>query len=257
MEQDVSLPFGRIRSMSRTAFAVIVLAMLSLTRAAGAQAPGLDRFVVAKSDPFLTTVGRATVKVAPDRAFVTVATEALAASPGAAQQQIARSMTAVRAAVKAAGIPDEAVKTLAYGLQEEADYQNGKRVPRGYRARNTIEVRLDDIARVGDVIDASVKAGANAVTDIRFDVKDRAAVERDALKRAVADAKARADAMAAGAGVTLGAIIRIDETGQAVPLPRPIETVRVRAMAADVAETPVSAGEIEVEATVNLTVAIK
>jgi uncharacterized protein len=243
--------------MSRTAL-FLAIAILSLTRTAGAQdTSGPNGFVVARPDPFITTVGRATVKTAPDRAFVTVATEALAASPGAAQQQIARSMTAVRAAVKATGVPDDAVKTLSYGLQEEADYQNGRRVPRGYRARNTIEVRLDDIGRVGDVIDASVKAGANAVTDIRFDLKDRAAVERDALKRAVADAKSRADAMAAGAGVALGPIVRIDETGQMPPVPRPMEAVRVRAMAADVPETPVSAGEIEVEATVTLTVSIK
>src|SRR3954468_15250577 len=127
----------------------------------------------ARPEPVIVTVGHATVKVPPDRAFVTIAPEAAAASPGAAQQQIARSMTAVRASLKTAGFPDDAVKTLAYGLQEEVDYQNGKRVPRGYRARNTIEVRVDDIARVGEVIDASVKAGANAVNDIRFDLKDR------------------------------------------------------------------------------------
>jgi uncharacterized protein YggE len=210
-----------------------------------------------KSAPTIVTVGRSTVKVAPDRAFVTVATEALAASPGAAQQQIARSMTAVRAAVKAAGIADDAVRTVAYGLQEDADYQNGKRVPRGYRARNTIEVRVDEIARIGDVIDASVKAGANAVSDIRFDLKERASVEREALKKAVADARGRAEAMAAGAGVTLGPIVRIDEQGQPAPVPRPVQMMAMRAAAADVPETPVSAGEIEVDATVTLTVSIK
>jgi len=210
----------------------------------------------ARPEPVIVTLGHATVKVPPDRAFVTIATEAAAASPGAAQQQIARSMTAVRASLKAAGFPDDSVKTLAYGLQEEVDYQNGKRVPRGYRARNTIEVRVDDIARVGEVIDASVKAGANAVNDIRFDLKDRAAVERDALKRAVADARARADAMAAGAGVTIGSIVRIDEQDHGSPVPRP-QPMMMRAAVADAPETPVSAGEIEIDAAVTLTASIK
>lgn len=208
--------------------------------------------------PSIVTVGRATVRTAPDRAFVTVATEASAPAPAAAQQQIAQAMTAVRAALKAARVPDDAVKTLAYGLQEEVEYPNGRRVRKGYRAVNTIEVRVDDIAKVGDVIDAAVKAGANNVSDIRFDLKDRDAVEREALKKAVADAKGRAEAIAAGAGVSIGAILRIDERGQEGPVPRPMQVMAMRGAAvADAPETPVSAGQIEVQATVTLTAGIK
>jgi hypothetical protein len=208
--------------------------------------------------PSIVTVGRASVKTAPDRAFVTVATEATAPAPAAAQQQIAQAMTAVRSALKAARVPDEAIRTLAYGLQEEVEFPNGKKVRKGYRALNTIEVRVDDITRVGEVIDAAVKAGANNVSDIRFDLKDRDTVEREALRKAVADARARAEAAAAGAGVTIGGILRIDEQGQVVPVPRPVQMMAMRGAAmADAPETPVSAGEIEVQATVTLTVSIK
>jgi hypothetical protein len=214
--------------------------------------------VGADNPPSIVTVGRASVRTAPDRAFLSIATEASAPAPAVAQQQIAQAMTAVRAALEAARVPDDAVRTLAYGLQEEVEYPNGKRVRKGYRAINTIEVRVDDITRVGEVIDAAVKAGANTVGDIRFDLKERDAVEREALKKAVADARARAEAIAAGAGVSIVGILHIDEQGREVPVPRPVRMMAMqRAAMADAPETPVSAGEIEVQATVTLTAGIK
>ena len=226
---------------------------LSATSTTSAQDPAGS-----KEPPVIVTVGRSSVKVAPDRAFVTVSTEAAAPAPAAAQQKIAESMTAVRAKLKAALVPDDAVKTIAYSLQEEAEYPNGRRVSKGYRARNTIEVRVDEIGKVGTVIDAAVAAGANAVGDIRFDLKGRDAVERDALKKAVIDARARAEALASGAGVTIAGVLRIDEQGQPSPIPRPGPMMAMRAAAAaDVPETPVTAGEIEVTATVTLTASIR
>ena len=195
--------------MSRFALLPVAAACLWIASPAAAQ-----DHVPANAPPVIVTVGRSTVRVAPDRAFVSVATEATAPAPAAAQQQIAQTMTAVRAALRAARIPDEAVKTQAYGLNEEIEFRDGKRVVRGYRARNSIEVRVDEIPRVGEVIDAAVKAGANAVNDIRFDLKDRDGAEREALKRAVVDARARADALAAGAGVTITGIVRVDEQGR-------------------------------------------
>jgi uncharacterized protein YggE len=209
-----------------------------------------------ENEPSVVTVGRATVRTAPDRAFVIVATESTAPAPGTAQQQIARQMTAVRDALKSARVPEDAIKTLAYSLQEDVDFQNGKRVRRGYRAVNSIEVRVDDIGRVGEVIDTAVKAGANTVSDIRFDLKDRDAVERDALKKAVADARARAEAIASGAGLTIVRILRIDEQGQVVPVPRP-QMMAMRGAVADAPETPITPGEIEVQASVTLTAAVK
>ena len=95
----------------------------------------------------------------------------------------------------------------------EFDYANGRQTFRNYLARNTVEVRLDDIDRVGIVIDAAAAGGATTITGIRFDVRNRAALERDALRQAVADARARADAAAAGAGATIDRIVRVEEDG--------------------------------------------
>lgn len=207
--------------------------------------------------PVIVVTGQATVRQPPDRAFVTLATETRAPRPQEAQQKNAGAMAAVRQKLADAKLPPDAVRTVAYSLQEESDWVNGKRVPRGYVAVNTIEIRLDDILRVGEIVDLAVSAGAGRVNDIRFGLKDRAAAERQALRLAVADARARAEAVAAGGGLTLGSVLRVEGTTNGGEPPRPIPMMAMRAQVADAPPTPVSAGEIEIEATATLTVGIR
>ncbi len=88
---------------------------------------------------------------------------------------------------------------------------NGKRVGRGYVARNSVEVRVDNVDRVGEYLEAAVASGATSLGGVRFDLKDRAKLEREALRLAVADARAKAEAAAAGAGRSIERIIRIEE----------------------------------------------
>ena len=107
-------------------------------------------------------------------------------------------------------------------MQYEWDFVNGKRVGRGYVARNTIEVRIDTIDRVGEYLEIAVGSGATSLNGIRFDMKDQAKLEREALRLAVADARAKADAAAAGAGRTIDRIMRVDEQGGvSPPVPMP------------------------------------
>jgi uncharacterized protein len=113
---------------------------------------------------------------------------------------------------------------------------------------------VDAVERTGEIIDALVQAGATSVDRVRFDVKDRAALEREALRLAVVDARARADAAAAGAGRTVDRVLRIDDSRQP-EYPKPM--MMAARTAADAATTPVEAGSIEIRATVVLTVTIK
>lgn len=231
----------------RVAPAGFVLCIL-LSSAAGAQAPA-----AAEAD-LVVTSGEGVVRMAPDRAFVTMAAESRAPSPREAQRQNTDAMAAVQQRLRGLGLPADAVRTLAYDLQPEFNYANGRQSLKGYVARNTVEVRTDDITRVGEIIEASVSAGATSVRDIRFDLKARDAVERDALKLAVADARARAEAMAAGAGRAFDRIVRVEEQGAVVtPPPRPM-----LAMAAEAASpappppVPIEPGELEIRARVTL-----
>ena len=205
----------------------------------------------------VVTTGEAVVQRAPDRAFLVVASEARARSPRDAQRQNADAMKAVRDRLAQAGVAGDAIRTLGVDLQQEFDFPQGRRVPREYVARNTIEVRIDDLARVGDVLDVAVQAGATATSNVRFDLRDRSGAEREALRLAVADARARADAAVAGAGRSIDRIVKIEDARESnVIVPRPMVAGFAKAEAA-AAPTPVEAGMIEIRARVTLTAAMK
>jgi uncharacterized protein YggE len=229
----------------------LTLAIILNAMTTSAQTPPPDADLI-------VTSGEGVLMVAPDRAFVTIAAESRSKSPRDAQRQNAQAMTAVQGRIQALGIAADAVRTSGVDLRPEFDYVSGKQQLRGYVAHNAIEVRLDKIEQVGDVIDASVASGATSVSGVRFDLKDRAGLEREALTRAVADARARADAIAAGAGRAVDRIVRIDESGSAV-MPPPVPLMMARGAMAEVAspETPVSAGQVEVRARVTLTARMK
>jgi uncharacterized protein len=203
----------------------------------------------------VVTIGEAVVQRAPDRAYVTIASEVRAKTSKDAQRLDAEAMAAVQQRLAQLAIAKDAIRTLGVDLQQEFDFPQGRRVPREYVARNTIEVRVDDLAHVGDVLDAAVQAGATATSGVRFDLRDRSGAEREALRLAVADARARADAAASGAGRAIDRIVKVEDTREtAVIMPRAMMAGVARAEAAP---TPVQAGTIEIRARVTLTAAMK
>ena len=228
--------------------------VLSLASPVLAQAPPPP--FVSPLQPSIVTRGHAIVTARPDRAFVTIAAESRSKNSADAQKQNAAAMTAVLQKIEQAGVAKDAIRTVGYELQPEFDYANGRQTFRNYLARNTVEVRLDDMDRVGIVIDAAAAGGATTITGIRFDVRNRAALERDALRQAVADARARADAAAAGAGSTVDRVVRIEEDTQYEP-PRPMMRMAAQATAAGNIETPVEPATIEIQARVSMTVSLR
>jgi len=159
-------------------------------------APALAAAQQPRPEPVVVTTGEGLIQAVPDRAWVNITAESRASNPREAQQRNADAMAPVQAKLRSAGIPGDAIKTIAYDLQQEWDFVNNRRVSRGYVARNTIEVRVDAIDRVGEMLEIAVGTGATSVGGIRFDLKDRAKLERDALRLAVADARAKAEAEA-------------------------------------------------------------
>jgi uncharacterized protein YggE len=229
---------------------VAVAALLACAPAANAQTPPPSPEL-----PVVVATGEAVVKRAPDRAFVSIAAESRARTSRDAQRLTAEAMTSVLAKLKSAGLPGDAIQTTGYDIQPEFDYANGKQTVRGYVARNSIEVRVDELPKLGDILDIAVGAGATSVAGVRFDLKDRTGAEREALQRAVEDARARASAAAAGAGLKVDRVVKIEEQRASVmPPPRPMVAMRAEAQGPT---TPVVAGELEIRATVTLTAAIR
>jgi len=206
--------------------------------------------------PTVVTQGQAVLKRAPDQAFIDLAVETRAQTPKQASAANAQAMAAVQAKLRALGLAADALRTQGYQLSPEFDYVNGRQVPRGYVARNSIEVRVDRLEQLPDVIDTAIASGATNAGAIRFDLRDRITTEREALKNAVADARARADAAASGAGLTIARVLTIQEGGRGeVPPPMPMMAARAEMKGA--VPTPISAGEIEIRASVTLTAELK
>lgn len=211
----------------------------------------------AAEPPSVVTVGEGVVKLAPDRAWITVAAESRARSARDAQRANTEAMTAVLGKLKGLGFPPDAIRTSGYDVQPEFDYVNGRQTLRGYVARNSVEVRVDDVTIAGEVLEVAVGAGATSIGGLRFDLKDRAGAEREALRKAVADARVRAEAAAAGAGMRVDRVLRIEEQRASPIEPRPLMARQAMVGNAEMAAPPVAPGEIEVRSTVTMTTAIK
>lgn len=242
--------------MTRRIITPFVLAFASLLLVS---VPARAQQTTAPQEPVVVTSGEGIVQAVPDRAWITISAESRAPNPRDAQKRNTEAMTPVLDKLKAAGIPADAVRTIAYDVQYEWDFVNNRRVGRGYVARNTIDVRIDAVDRVGEYLEIAVGSGATSLGGIRFDLKDRAKLEREALRLAVADARAKADAAAAGAGRSIDRIVRIDEGGTGGPVPVPRVMMRDAAQAGDAASfaPPISVGQTEIRAHVTLTAVLK
>jgi len=225
----------------------VVALLLAVPASAVAQQQPRDASVV-------VVTGEGLVQAAPDRAWIAVTAESRAGNPREAQRRNADAMRPVQDKLRAAGVPPDAIRTVAYDLQQEWDFVNNRRVSRGYVARNTIEIRVDAVERVGELLEIAVESGATAVGAIRFDVKDRAKLEREAVRLAVADAFGKATAAARGLGgdsTTLGRVVRIEEHGVMSRPPVPVFAAREALQASDA--PPIAAGQLELRAQVTLT----
>jgi len=231
---------------------LVALAIVLTALPAAGQTP-------ASSPAVIVATGEATLKKAPDRAWVTVSTEARDPNAAEARRKNAEAMTAVQNALKGAGVESGAIRTTGFSLMPEMDWNNGRGILRGYVARNQIEVRVDNLDRLPAILDASnsPKGVGLSVGSPRFDLKDEQSAENEALRLAVEAAMARAQAMAAGAKRSLGQVLRVDDqqAGPIVPVPMPMA---MRAAPAQMeASTPITPGEIEVRGRVTITVELR
>jgi len=223
---------------------LIWIILMAIAAAASAQPPTEVRDVI-------VTTGEAVVQRTPDIAHVTQAVETRAKSPRDAQRQNADAMAAVAKRLGDAGLARDALRTVGLRLEQEFDNANGRRIPRDFLARNALDVTVADVNRAGEIADAAVQAGATSIDGIRFDVKDRAGAEREAIRLAVVDARARCEAAAAGAGRAVDRILKIEQGANAIVRPQ-----QMRFAVAEAA-TVVQPGLIEIRADVTLTAAMR
>jgi uncharacterized protein YggE len=163
-------------------------------------------------------------------------------------------MGKVLLALKGAGIEEKDTQTSRLSLQPQyAPNRTGSSPITGYRASNRVTIRVRDVAKVANVIDVLVGAGANEVGGINFMVSQASKLLDDARDKAVADARRKAEIYAKAAGVTLGLPLSISEGGA----PAPVFRAKMAMPMATAAPVPIAQGEETLSVSVSVTWAIK
>ena len=203
--------------------------------------------------PTVTAQGVAVITAEPDQAQIDigVVTQARNAIDAAKEnaEKLARVMREVK---KFLGKGDE-IKTANYSLNPNYRYpQGGKPEIVGYTATNVLQVKTGALEKVGQLIDAAMRSGANTIQRLLFTLKDEQSAQLQALRLASTRAKAKAEAMANALGLKIVKVLSVTENERGIRpimMPQP----RVTQMETAAAPTPVEPGTIEVRSSVTLT----
>lgn len=190
----------------------------------------------------------------PDVARVTIGVQARdPASVARASADASARMKRVLAALEKSGVAAKDVRTVRHDVEVQRSYDRGTAgTVTGYLVSSQVAVTVRDLSRLGALLDQVVAAGSNAIEGLSFERGDDSAERARALEAAVADARAKAAVLAKAAGATLGEVLAVDEGGG-----RPIPFREGLAAARADRAVPVATGQLEIVATVDLTVAIR
>lgn len=205
----------------------------------------------------IQVTGRAKVSQIPDRVYIDIGVTTQAAKSEAAAARNASRLSAVVAALKRAAGPGAQLTTTEYSIAPNYNYPRDGGTPTivGYTVSNVVRIRLDDLHKIGAVIDAATQAGSNDVRDISFALRDERAPRNEALREAALDARQDAEVLAGALGVRIVRVLSVSEASPAVGPILP-QTRQFTARVAAAPATPVEAGTIDINATVSLTVEV-
>jgi len=198
--------------------------------------------------------GEGRISAAPDVARVTVGVEAQSQTLARANADATARMGKVMATLEKAGVPAKDVRTIRYAVEVQRSFEKSNPgAVIGYRVVNQVLVTVRDLPRIGALLDQVVAAGANDVGALSLEKDDTSPERARALERAMADARARASVLAKAAGGSLGDVLQVSEGGRGPIVPVGVMSMR----AAAASDVPVSAGELEIVATVDVTFALR
>lgn len=203
----------------------------------------------------ITVVGEGRVTVEPDMATITLGVVSDGSSAAEAIEENGAAMAGILAELIAQGVGETDLQTAAFSVSPRFDYarSTGENRITGFVAQNSLSVRVRDLDRLGEILDAVADLGANQFQGLSFGLADTAQAEDAARANAVAEAKRRAALYADAAGVSLGALMRLSdaETQSRGPM------VMMAAERTASSAVPVAAGELTISARVTMIYAIE
>jgi len=204
----------------------------------------------------LNVNGGGEVYIAPDMANISFAVETNAKTASAAVKENAEKTNKVLEALKSQIGKDDTLSTTGYNLSPVYDYNNQTKKSEftGYRATNTVLVKTFNLKNIGNLIDSAAEAGSNSIQGLTFDSTKRNEHMREALAKAVNDAKTTAETVANAAGVKITTIYQISPSYN---YPVPVYRDYAESKIAAAPPTPIEAGEISIKASVNMVFGIE
>lgn len=189
---------------------VLILLLLGGCQAAAPNPRGVER-----GETFLTVTATGRAEARPDEARLSLGVQSQGASAAEASRANRDKMDRVTSALGQLGVRPDDLQTRNLSLQR-IDYgpERGR-----FRADNVVEVRMRDMNRVGEAIAGATDAGANLLSGPNLQVSDREAATRSAYAAAYRAARARAEAYAGAAEMTIGRVIAIHDGGEGMPRP--------------------------------------
>ncbi|MEU7316155.1 SIMPL domain-containing protein [Streptomyces sp. NPDC007083] len=197
----------------------------------------------------ISVYGAASVNATPDLVRLRIAVDRTEQTAAAAFGSAREGVAALRRTFRDHGVPDAAVSSSQLGLRTEWEGYNANRKFLGYRCQADFSVTLTEMDALEPLLVAAVEAGANRVDGVDFDVRDKPGLRARARTEAVTAARRKAELYAEAAGVSLGAVVHIEDVDPEGPL-----ASRYRSHAVDAApgEGDLSPGQITVQGAVLL-----
>lgn len=203
--------------------------------------------------PFTMIIeGEGQLKVNPNQANITLGIVTENPDASIAQEENTTISNSVIHALKEIGIDDHEIRTTIYSVTPRYDYIEGKSILRGYEVEHHFEVTLKNLESIGVIYDTAIKNGANRSGRIQFLVAEQEIYYREALKKAVQNAKEKANEIAKSIGASLSPMpIKITE--QHIQPIRPFPAFSAEAAAITKVEVPpIQAGDYTINASVKI-----
>ena len=221
-----------------------LLALAALSGRAMAEGPPVRSVAV---------TGSGEVAAEPDLARVTLGVEARKPTMAEARAEVAVVVDRVLGLTRSLKIDPKQVNATRVNVQPEYSWneKDRKRVLLGYLVGRQVEVEVRDLDQLGPLLERAVDAGVNQVSDPQLDSSRRKALEREALTKAVQDARLNAETLATAAGVKLGPVRTLNGQSSSVPVPMYRGRAVAMATASDAPAETYQAGEMKFSASVS------
>lgn len=165
------------------------------------------------ADTRIAVNGTGEIRVSADTAVISLGVNARDKDVRKAQQNVNETIAAIRAALIDAGVKEENINTDFINIYAIYEYTEDQEQISAYNANSTLAIKVTEMESVGSIIDVCFAAGANTLNGISFSASDTTEAESDAMKKAFADAKAKAEVLAEAAGLKIKGIEEISEGG--------------------------------------------